>query len=636
MARVQQDVGNNAPLFEVIFNYVHFHVYEEMQNVGGVEVLGYDGTADTNYTLAVDFNLRIGGAGIVLRLEYDTSQLSQSQIEAALHYYLTTLEEMTRTPTARYEQQCLLSPEELRTILHEWNEPAPPKLYSECYHNLFEAQVARTPDSLAAVLDDKRLTYEELNQRANQLAGYLRGLGVGPEVRVGVLLDRLLETIVTLLAILKAGGVYVPLDTQQPPERQQYVVDDAGLALLLTHTKFKDLLPCGVRAIYLDLERHTIAEQSTGDVAGAVDPSNLAYVIYTSGSTGRPKGVGVPHEVIVSHCLDIREHYELQLSDRVLVFSSFSFDVSLEEMLPTLLTGASLVVRDENVWTPKEFVQALAEQHITVVNLSTAYWHNLTQDCVAAGDFDTAYDLRLACMGGEALLPETVRLWQSSAMRSVRLLDVCGPTETIVTDVSFEVPTPLPATFRLPTIPIGRPLATRTAYILDSHGNPVPVGVPGEWHVGGPVMARGYLNRPDLTAEKFIPDVFSDQPGARLYRTGDLARYLPDGNIEFLGRIDQQVKLRGFRIELGEIEAVLKQHASVREAVVVLHEKQRLIAYVQLRATGEVEASELRAYLKERLPEYMIPAAFVEVAEFALTPNGKMDRRALPAPDGIL
>ena len=374
---------------------------------------------------------------------------------------------------------------------------------------------------------------------------------------VGMLLDRSLETIITLLAILKAGGVYVPLDKQQPLERQQYVVDDAGLTLLLTHSKFKDLLPSGVRAIYLDLERDAVAEQSTANVASAVDPANLAYVIYTSGSTGRPKGVGVPHEVISSHCLDIKDHYELQPHDRVLVFSSFSFDVSLEEILPTLLIGASIVVRDENVWTPKEFVQALAEKHITVISLPTSYWHSLTQDCVAAGDFDTTYDLRLAWIGNEAVLPETVRLWQSSAMRSVRLLDVCGPTETVISATSFDVPTPLPDAFPLPTIPIGRPLRTRTSYILDNHGNPVPVGVPGEWHVGGPVMARGYLNRPDLTAEKFIPDVFSDQPGARLYRTGDLARYLPDGNIEFLGRIDQQVKLRGYRIELGEIEAVL-------------------------------------------------------------------------------
>ena len=636
MARMQQDIANDTALFEVIFNFVHFHVYEKLQNVSGLEVLDFDLAAKSNYTLAVDFSLNVTASKIGLEFSYDAAELSAGQIEVLGRAYLTILESMSSSPLERYDQRSLLSHEERQRILYDWNDSATPDLHSECYHNLFEAQVARTPDAVAAILGAEQLTYDELNSRANQLAHYLQAAAVGPEVPVGVLLDRSLDTIVALLATFKAGGVYVPLDAQQPAERLQYLVADAGLAMLLTHTRFKDRLSSTVRTIYLDLEQQAIAEQSTRNVASAVDPSNLAYVIYTSGSTGRPKGVAVPHDAFVRHCLGIKDHYELQPGDRKLVFASFSFDVSLEEMLPTLLAGASLIVRGDIVWTPKEFVRTLSEQHITVINLPPAYWHKLTQDCIDAGDFDSKYDLRLVHIGGEAVLPETVRLWQNSAMRSVRLLDVYGPTETVVTATSFEVPTPLPDTFALATIPIGRPLATRAAYILDSHGQPAPVGVPGELHLGGPIIARGYLNRPDLTAEKFIPDVFADRPGARLYRTGDLARYLPDGNIEFLGRMDQQVKLRGFRIELGEIEAVLKQHETVREAVVILHEAQRLIAYVQLRAAGEVGSSELRAYLKERLPEYMLPGSFVEVTEFALTPSGKINRRALPAPESIL
>jgi amino acid adenylation domain-containing protein len=446
------------------------------------------------------------------------------------------------------------------------------------------------------------------------------------------LLERSLDTIVTLLAILKAGGVFVPLDEQQPAERQKYIVDDVRIAVLLTHTRFKELLPDSVRVIYLDLEREKIAAQSTANIAGGVDPANLAYVIYTSGSTGGPKGVAVSHEAIVSHCLDIQELYKLRPGDRMLVFAALTFDMSLEEILPPLLFGGSLVMRSGPVWTPGEFVRALAKYEISIFMLATAYWHKLTQD--GLDELTSSFNVRLVALGGEAALPERVRLWQSTPMRNVPLINTYGPTETIISATWLDVVAPWPDTFDLPTVPIGRPLTRRTAYILDAHGNPAPIGVPGELHIGGPVIARGYVHQPALTAEKFIPDMFSSRPGGRLYRTGDLARYLPDGNIEFLGRMDHQVKVRGFRVELGEIEAALKQHASVKEAV-VLYKNERLIAYAQLRVEGEAGTSELRAHLKERLPEYMVPVVFVEIAEFPLTPNGKIDRRALPAAESI-
>jgi amino acid adenylation domain-containing protein len=624
LARMQQDIGNEAPLFETIFNYTHFHVHNEMQNVGGVEVLGHHSVADTNFMFGVDFSLDLEGSGITMELQCDLGQWSESQLEAATRYYLAALEEMARAPLARYDHESLLSNDERQTILHEWNEPAP-GLYSDCYHKLFEAQVARTPGALAALLDNEQLTYEELNSRANQLAHYLQTLGVEPEVPVGMLLERSLDTIVTLLAILKAGGVFVPLDEQQPVERQQYIVDDARIAVVLTHTRFKEV-PEAARVVYLDLEQEKIAAQSTANLAGVAQPANLAYVIYTSGSTGRPKGVAVSHEGIVSHCLDIQEPYNLRAEDRMLAFAALTADVSLEEILPTLLVGASLVMRGGPVWTPSELVRALAKYEISIVMLATAYWHKLTQDGI--DELTSSFNVRLVVIGGEAALPETVRLWQSTPMRDVTLLNAYGPTETIIAATWFDMAAP--DTYHLPTVPIGRRLARRTTYILDSHGNPAPVGVPGELHIGGPVIARGYLHQPELTAEKFIPDRFSDQRGGRLYRTGDLARYLPDGNIEFFGRIDHQVKVRGFRVELGEIEAALKQHASVKEAV-VLYENERLIAYTQLRTEGEAGASDLRAYLKEHLPEYMVPVIFVEIAEIPLTPNGKLDRHALPA-----
>jgi amino acid adenylation domain-containing protein len=631
LARMQQDLGNDVPLFETVFNFTHFHVHNEMQNVGGLEVLSQHSVADTNFMFGVDFSIDLEGSRIAMELQCDVGQWSESQLEAATRYYLTTLEEMARTPLARYEHQSLLSNDERRTILHEWNEPAP-ELYSDCYHRLFEAQVARTPGALAALLDTEQLTYEELNSRANQLAHYLQTLGIGPEVPVGILLERSLDSIVTLLAILKAGGVFIPLDEQQPAERQQYIVDDARIAALLTHTRFKEVLPKAVPVVYVDLEQEKIGAQSTANLTGVAHPANLAYVMYTSGSTGRPKGVAVSHEGILSHCLDIQEQYELRAGDRMLVFGALTFDLSLEEILPPLLFGASLVMRGGPVWTPSEFVRALAKYEISIFMLATAYWHKLTQESI--DELTSSFNVRLVALGGEAALPETVRRWQSTPMRDVPLINTYGPTETIISATSLAVVAPWPDTSHLPTVPIGRPLTRRTAYILDAHGNPAPVGVPGELHIGGPVIARGYVHQPELTAEKFIPDMFSDQPGGRLYRTGDLARYLPDGNIEFLGRVDHQVKIRGFRVELGEIEAALKQHASVKEAV-VLYENERLIAYAQLRMEGEVGARDLRAYLKERLPEYMASVVFMEMAEFPLTPNGKINRRALPAVETI-
>ncbi|MFQ5853284.1 MAG: amino acid adenylation domain-containing protein, partial [Candidatus Binatia bacterium] len=377
-------------------------------------------------------------------------------------------------------------------------------------------------------------------------------------------------------------------------------------------------------------------ESEENPVSGAT-ADNLAYVIYTSGSTGKPKGVLVSHSSIAHHCLDIQRHYELHSSDCVLQFASFNFDVSLEQILPTLISGARLALRGAEVWSTTEFPQTISNLGITVADLPTAYWRQLAQTWANAAELASNNQLKLVIVGGEPMLPQDLNLWHQTPLNSVRLLNAYGPTETTITATTFEISSRLSEDTPLQRIPIGRPLADREIYILDRHGNPVSIGVPGELHIGGAGLARGYLNRPELTAEKFVPNPFSDEPGARLYKTGDLARYRPDGNIEFLGRLDHQVKVRGFRIELEEIEVVLGQHPAVRETVVMAREdkpkNKRLVAYVVSKQETCPTVTELRSFLKEKLPNHMIPTAFVMLEALPLTPNGKVDRKVLPVPD---
>ena len=446
--------------------------------------------------------------------------------------------------------------------------------------------------------------------------------------------------IVALLGILKSGGVYVPLDPQYPKERLAFMMEDAQARVLLSEMKLATRLPTdglSAKVICLDRDWDAIAEESEANPQNVAEGENAAYVIYTSGSTGTPKGVCVSHRVAVEHFLVVQKEYGLRADDVVLQFASFSFDVSLEQILPTLMAGASVAIRGEEIWSPTEFISKISELGLTVINPATAYWHQLIKDSAANEEKIINNRLRLVLVGGDTLLPESVRLWQQSQFSSARLLNAYGPTEATITSTVFEIQQGFCEESLLRRIPIGRALDNRIVKILDRRGNLAPIGVAGELHVGGSLLARGYLNRAGLTAERFIPDGFSNEAGARLYKTGDLARYLADGNIEFLGRIDFQVKVRGFRIELGEVEAALTRHTAVRECVVEAREAglgdKRLVAYVVAYDNRAITANHLRDFLKQRLPDYMVPAAVVLLEKLPLTPTGKIDRRRLPPPD---
>ncbi|MGK3988241.1 amino acid adenylation domain-containing protein [Sorangium sp. So ce136] len=597
----------------------------------GVRLLDLD-VGGAQFDLSLD--VAPDGDGLAAALEYDTDLFDEATIARMADHLLRLLAGAAASPATRLSELPMLAAEEQRQVLG-WRTTGALRKAPRAVHRMFEEQAARAPGATAVVHEERQIAYGELDRRANQLAQLLRRRGVGPEVRVGLCLPRSIEMIAAVLGVLKAGGAYVPLDPNLPRERIAAMIGGAGIRVVIAEEGAAADQPPGVAVIQLDASWACARRELSSAApppAGEPAPEQAAYILYTSGSTGTPKGVVVPHRAIASFTDVAAGVYEISPRDRVLQFASLSFDASAEEIFPCLARGATLVLRTEAMLeSVAGFLAACGAWGVTAAVLPTMYWHRIVAGLGEGAALPPC--LRQIVITGEAALPERVSAWRASpGAARVRLLNAYGPTETTVTATVSNLTAAGPRDAW--AIPIGRPLANTRAYVLDPAGQPVPAGVVGELYLGGQGLARGYWARPDLTAERFVPDPFADQPGERLYRTGDRARWRTDGQLEFAGRVDHQVKLRGFRIEPGEIEARLGEQPGVREAVVVVRqdraEERRLVAYVA--ASAGVSPEELRRALKEQVPDYMVPAAFVVLEELPHTPYGKIDRRALPAP----
>ncbi len=712
-----------TPLFQVMFS-----LDENLVPVMELPQLSISSYPVETNTAKFDLGLSIENtaSGLIGVWEYNTDLFDEATIFRMAGHYQILLEGIVANPKQKISELPLLTPTERHQLYVEWNDTLTEYPQDKCIHQLFEAQVEHSPDAVAVVFEGEQLTYQELNAKANQLAHYLQGLGVGPEVLVGICVEPSFDTVVGILSVLKSGGAYVPLDPAYPQERLAFMLEDSSVPVLLTQKKLvENLPPHSARIICLDSQWQEIGFHSKENPSRTVTPDNLAYVIYTSGSTGKPKGVLLAHSGLCNLARAQSKLFNVGSNSRILQFASFSFDASVSEVVMALISGATLVLAKRDSLMPGPALTGLLrEEAITTITLPPSVLAVLPPEEFPA--------LQTIIVAGEACLPDLVGRWASGR----QFFNAYGPTEaTVCATVGL-----CSDGSRKPLI--GRPIANTQIYILDPHNQPVPIGVPGELHIAGVGLARGYLNRPELTDEKFIPNPFSNEPGSRLYKTGDLARYLPDGNIDFLGRIDNQVKIRGFRIELGEIEAVLAEHPNVREVAVIDREdtpgNKRLVAYMvsnlipdripyhskceleldgnalkietqdisrggvglvgvpvldkgssvrlHLQLPGEEElcwfsgavvwshppqagirfqlmpyeqaqvdrstayqldnqelwkilqrtvTRNLRGYLKQKLPDCMIPSAFVLMKALPLTPNGKIDRRGLPAPDSF-
>ncbi|SFN62426.1 non-ribosomal peptide synthetase [Xenorhabdus japonica] len=587
-------------------------------------------------------------------LEYASSLFDRTTVERMVGYLTNVLTAMTTDETQTIARLPILSASQRQQLLVEFN-PTPTDIPQDTLiHQLFESQAQRTPDVTAVVFEEQSLSYHNLNQRANQLAHSLIAFGVRPDDRVAIHVERGLDMIIGLFGILKAGAGYIPLDPEYPTERLVYQLSDCKPVILLTQKHLQTRLPIQDIPIWLlDDETHQnhIKKQPAHNPDSeqiGLQPHHLAYIIYTSGSTGHPKGVMLEHHNVVSLIHAQFQISEPQLGDRILQFVTVAFDISVSDIFPTLASGATLVLRPPHIKIPNiTFVDFLREQKVTIINIPTAFWHHWVQE-IRAGRSGFSPCLRTVIVGGDKVEPRYLMDWLSCPeIQPCRWFNAYGPTEITVTATAMMIDSKMMIDDKhLPSItnniPIGRPLSNTRIYILDALGQPVPIGVSGEIYIGGMGVARGYSNQPELTTEKFVVDPFSEHPNALMYKTGDLARWRSDGNIEYLGRNDFQVKLRGFRIELGEIETRLMQCYGVREAIVLAHEDasyektggdKRLIAYLIAEPNTELVPAELRQQLAQHLAEYMLPSAFVTLDAFPLAPNGKLDRQALPMPD---
>ena len=575
--------SNRMPLIQAGFVFLLNYPAMERE-IAGLKVVPYKLHSGKTH-LDLELALRESDQGLVGELEYNCDVFEAETISRMCGHFGTLLESAIANPDKRIGELPMLTETELSQLLVEWNETPLQDRSRDCVHEVFEEQAARTPDAPALVSEDEVVTYGELNRRANQLAHYLIEIGVGPEVLVGVCMERSVGMMVGLLGILKAGGAYLPMDPKYPEERLAFMLEDARVSVLLTTSQILSRLPdWNGHITRLDVDWDEIELNSDEDPGSIATGDNLAYVIYTSGSTGNPKGVMIQHQSLVSYTNTAAEKYEIALGDRVLQFCSISFDISGEEIYPCLTRGAALVLRTDamldSVWT---FLERCRQWELTFMSLPTAYWHEITASLDTDG-LQLPPSLRMVIIAGESALPERVAAWRKHSRGLARLINTYGPTEATISVTMCEL-TGWPFNGDLlPEVSIGRVIPNSRVHLLNRQLGPLPIVAPGEVYIGGMLLARGYLNRPELTAERFIPDPLAVESGARLYKTGDMARYLPDGSLRFVGRVDQQVKIRGFRVELGEIETVLVQHPALNQAVVSVWESgagsKQLVAYL--------------------------------------------------------
>jgi microcystin synthetase protein McyA len=620
LAKLQRTFGGQ-PLFETAFNFVHFHVYQSIIGVKDLEVLDGKFFNQTNLALLANFSLHPISYKVEFILKYDPSQFCKEQMKMIGGYYQEALTAMANQWSELYEKHCLLSDKEQYQLLVEWNNTKANYPQDKCIHQLFEEQVERSPNAVAVVFENQQLTYQELNEQANQLAHYLQTKGVKPEVLVGICLERSPQMVVGLLGILKAGGAYVPLDPTYPTQRLEMILADSQVSVLLTQQKLVARLPENKAGmVILNTDDADISLKNKKNPISQVNSRNSAYVIYTSGSTGKPKGVVIEHHSTITLLCWAKQVFTTDELAGVLASTSICFDLSVFELFVPLAWGGKVILAQNALDLP-----SLQAQEVTLINTVPTAIAQLLQ---IKGIPNCVQTINLA---GEPLSNQLAQqLYQQENIQRVYNLyglseDTTYSTFSLVQKGAIKQPS------------IGRPISNTQIYIFNPDLQPVPIGIVGELYIGGEGLARGYLNQPELTSQKFIANPFDNSQ--KLYKTGDLARYLPDGNIEFLGRIDNQVKLRGFRIELGEVESVLETYPQIQQAVVMLREdtpgNKRLVAYL-VTQNQSINMSDLRRFLQQKLPDYIIPSSFVILSTLPLTPNGKVDRKMLPAPEAEL
>ncbi|MGC4060227.1 MAG: amino acid adenylation domain-containing protein [Aquabacterium sp.] len=624
---------SHSPLFQVMYNHQRqdkraLTQLAELGGASGLTLAPCDlGGQAAQFELTLDTAEQPDGQ-VLATLTYAQELFEPQRIERMAGHYLQLLKQLATAPQQAVGHVDLLTQAE-HAQLQQWGRNAQRYPVTQLVHQLVESQAQQRPDATALIFGDQQWSYAQFNQRANQLAHHLIALGVGPDVKVGIAVERSIEMVVSLLAVLKAGGAYVPLDPDYPSERLAYMIEDSRIKLLLTQSHLAGKLPQQSSVAMLALDQLDLTGQPTGNPGRSVHPESLAYVIYTSGSTGKPKGVAIAQGPLAMHVQSIGQAYGMTPEDRELQFASINFDGAHERTWVPLAFGAALMPRDKDIWTVQRTCAEIARHRITIACFTPSYLHQLAE---LMGEGASRLPIRSYTVGGEAMSRASFDFVQQ-VLKPPRIVNGYGPTETVITPMIAKA---YPDTrFDAAYMPIGSPVGERQCHILDTDLNPVPQGVAGELYIGDSGLARGYLNRSGLTAERFVADPFNTA-GGRLYRTGDLACWRTDGQIDYLGRVDHQVKVRGFRIELGEIEAQLLAVPSVSEAVVVVQPTAlgpQLVAYIAGQGEQAPDSTALRQHLTRTLPDYMVPAAIVAMHALPLNANGKVDRAALPMPE---